>query len=128
MNEQHLRIGDAERDEAAAVLADHFAEGRLDAEEHAERLDRVWAARTRGDLAPVFRDLPGRPPHTVAPEPRRSGATAVRAATHRLPAPAVAVLGVLLVLTVVTHLPLVLVVLLVWAHLRGRPHARRHRW
>ena len=59
MNDDHLRMSDEERERAGAELAEHYAQGRLDAAEHAERLDRVWAARTRGELAPIFRDLPG---------------------------------------------------------------------
>jgi hypothetical protein len=57
--ERELRIGDAERTAAADELAEHYAQGRLSTEEHHERLDRIWAARTRSDLTPVFTDLPG---------------------------------------------------------------------
>jgi hypothetical protein len=64
--ERELRIGDAERTAAADELAEHYAQGRLSTEEHHERLDRIWDARTPSDLAPVFSDLPGssyqRPP------------------------------------------------------------------
>jgi hypothetical protein len=55
-----LRIGDAERDAAAAALGEHYAAGRLTKDEHDERIDQVWAAKYDGDLAPVFADLPGR--------------------------------------------------------------------
>lgn len=65
MDEQRLRISDAERERAAVELGGHYAEGRLTTEEHAERLDRIWAARTRGELRPVFADLPG--PAAAAP-------------------------------------------------------------
>ncbi len=54
-----LRIGDSDRAAAAEELAEHYAVGRLSTEEHSERLDRIWAARTRSELAPVFADLPG---------------------------------------------------------------------
>jgi len=57
--ERELRIGDAERTAAADELAEHYAQGRLSAEEHSDRLDAVWAARTPSDLVPVFSDLPG---------------------------------------------------------------------
>ena len=57
MNDR-LRIGDAEREEAARDLGEHFALGRITADEHAERLEQIWAARTAADLAPAFRDLP----------------------------------------------------------------------
>jgi Flp pilus assembly protein TadB len=53
-----LRIGDAEREAAAHELGEHFALGRIDAEEHTERLEQIWGARTAADLAPAFRDLP----------------------------------------------------------------------
>ena len=45
-----MRVSDAEREAAAAELREHFASGRLDQEELNERLDRVFAAKTRGDL------------------------------------------------------------------------------
>ena len=60
MNER-LRIGDAERETAAHELGEHFAMGRITAEEHGERLEQIWTARTSADLAPAFADLP-RPP------------------------------------------------------------------
>jgi hypothetical protein len=56
---RELRIGDAERTAAADELAEHYAQGRLSTEEHHERLDRIWAARTPSDLSSVFSDLPG---------------------------------------------------------------------
>jgi Flp pilus assembly protein TadB len=53
-----LRIGDADREAAARELGEHFALGRITADEHTERLEQIWAARTAADLAPAFRDLP----------------------------------------------------------------------
>jgi hypothetical protein len=53
-----MRISDADREAAAAELREHFASGRLDQEELNERLDRVFAAKTRGDLNGLFADLP----------------------------------------------------------------------
>ena len=76
---QHaLRVGDAERDAAAADLSEHYAAGRLSADELNERLDAVFAAKTFGQLAQVLADLPGlgRPswqgsfPLTPVPGPR----------------------------------------------------------
>ncbi len=63
----NVRIGDAEREEAARALGEHFATGRLDRGEYDERLASAFAAKTWGDLAPVFRDLPH--PAPVAPDP-----------------------------------------------------------
>ncbi|GAA2073275.1 DUF1707 domain-containing protein [Streptomyces albiaxialis] len=56
--EGDVRASDADRDRVADILREALAEGRLDAEEHAERLDAVYAAKTVGELEPVVRDLP----------------------------------------------------------------------
>ena len=53
-----MRVGDAERDAAANELREHFASGRLTQDELNERLDRTFAAKTRGDLTGLFADLP----------------------------------------------------------------------
>jgi hypothetical protein len=53
-----MRVSDAEREMAASELREHFASGRLDQEELNERLDRAFAAKTRGDLNALFTDLP----------------------------------------------------------------------
>ena len=52
-----LRASDADRDRTAAVLGQALATGQLTSSEHAERLDAAYAAVTRGDLAPLTRDL-----------------------------------------------------------------------
>jgi hypothetical protein len=56
---QVMRIGDAERDAAAADLGEHFTAGRLSLEELHERLEAVFAAKTFGQLARIMSDLPG---------------------------------------------------------------------
>ena len=53
-----LRIGDSERDRAIAALGDHFAAGRLNAEEFEQRVDQAIRARFNDDLEPLFVDLP----------------------------------------------------------------------
>ncbi|MFD9909444.1 DUF1707 domain-containing protein [Streptomyces sp. NPDC059063] len=53
-----LRASDADRDRAADILADALAEGRLDPEEHGERIDGVYRAKTLADLEPYVADLP----------------------------------------------------------------------
>ncbi|OLT30021.1 hypothetical protein BJF79_39920 [Actinomadura sp. CNU-125] len=65
-----LRIGDAERDAVVVALHDHFAAGRLDRAELDERMDAALAAKTRGELGALVRDLP--PPHGLpdAAKPR----------------------------------------------------------
>ena len=57
------RVGDAERDAAAADLGEHFSAGRLTLDELHERLDAVFSAKTFGQLSRIMADLPiaGRP-------------------------------------------------------------------
>ena len=57
-SEPSLRASDSEREHHADLLREHAAQGRLTVDELDERLDRVYAARTRGELAPVVADLP----------------------------------------------------------------------
>jgi hypothetical protein len=126
--QQHLRIGDAERDRAAAELGEHYAQGRLTTQEHSERLDLIWAAKTPADLAPVFADLPrpGMRPPTAGPHlpprrPRRRG----------IPAPLMVLFVVLLVITVLTNLPLILIAVAAWFLLTrtgGCGSSRRQHW
>jgi hypothetical protein len=63
-----LRIGDAEREAAAAHLREHFAQGRLTQEEFTQRLDAVFTAKTRSQLGAINSDLP-QPPAPSAPLP-----------------------------------------------------------
>ncbi len=123
MSDQDLRMSDAEREAAAGRLSEHYVQGRLNAEEHGQRLDQIWAARTRGELAPVFGDLPG-----PAPSPAKSAD--LRGGSRALPWPVFAALGVLLVLTTLTHLPLVLLGLVAWFLVLplARRRLRRARW
>jgi hypothetical protein len=69
-----LRIGDAEREAAARELGEHFALGRITVDEHSERLEQIWSARTAADLTPAFRDLPrqGSPRPSRPPRPAPS--------------------------------------------------------
>lgn len=53
-----FRLSDAEREEAIEVLGEHMREGRLDIDEYGDRTARVTAAKTRGELVPLFTDLP----------------------------------------------------------------------
>jgi len=73
-----LRIGDAERDAAAADLGEHYAAGRLTLDELNDRLDAVFSAKTLGQLTRVMADLPGpgRLPWRAAPG--RTGGPGVR--------------------------------------------------
>ena len=55
-----LRASDADRDRAASVLNGAMAEGRLTVDEHADRLDALYAAKTHAEIVPLLDDLPGR--------------------------------------------------------------------
>lgn len=54
-----LRASDADRERTASLLREHHAVGRLTPEEFQERLNRVFEARTIGDLDAILADLPG---------------------------------------------------------------------
>ena len=54
----YVRVGDADRDAAAAALGEHFAQGRLTLDELHARLDATLTARTHGELSQAARDLP----------------------------------------------------------------------
>ena len=79
-----MRIADSDRERAMADLAMHYADGRLEHEEYDERLDAIWTARTRADLAVLFNDLPrpqaAQPPRTSRPctRPTRFGGSSSR--------------------------------------------------
>lgn len=65
----YLRIGDAERDKMTESLHEHFAQGRLTAEELDERLSAALAAKTVGELRSIDRDLPQPAPPAPAYQP-----------------------------------------------------------
>ncbi|MEV6879072.1 DUF1707 domain-containing protein [Amycolatopsis sp. NPDC051128] len=69
MESDELRIGTAEREEAARLLADHFGMGRITPDEYETRVTDAYAATTLGDLRPLFRDLPQPHPGFFGPPP-----------------------------------------------------------
>ena len=113
MTDQTIRLSDAEREAAAADLGEHFAQGRLTADEHAR------AAR-----AGVGREDPGRGrpdlPRPAQPVRRGRVRAVGRAGDDRywnsglrpfrrgVPAPLLVVLAVLIVVSAVAHFPLFL--------------------
>lgn len=126
------RIGDAEREAAVTSLGEHYAAGRLTKEEFDERSDQAWAARTAAGLWPLFADLPR--PRSVQPagppsgtRPRASGGRADRWWLGPVLTPLLAVIAVLVVLA---HLPLILLVALIWLMVsrggRHWAHSRGH--
>ncbi|MFI6443286.1 DUF1707 domain-containing protein [Kitasatospora sp. NPDC050543] len=56
--EADMRASDADRERIAELLRDAYAEGRLSVDEHAERIEAAYSAKTLGELAPLTRDLP----------------------------------------------------------------------
>jgi hypothetical protein len=56
-----LRVSDEERESAVREIREHFAAGRLDDDELAERIQAAYAARTAGELAAIRADLPPLP-------------------------------------------------------------------
>jgi hypothetical protein len=53
-----IRASDQDRDRTAALLREHHAAGRLTLDEFNERLDKVYAAKTVGELDALMADLP----------------------------------------------------------------------
>ena len=99
-SDPQTRIADSDRERAMSDLAGHYADGRLDHEEYDERLDAIWTARTRADLAVIFGDLP-RPQATYPASPARTASRGPRGRRF----PLLPVIAVLVVLSVVTHAP-----------------------
>ncbi len=65
----HLRCSDSDRDQAAGILRDSLGDGRITLAELDERLDRVYAAQTYGELTTVMSDLPDWPANMAAAVP-----------------------------------------------------------
>lgn len=121
-----LRAADVDRDAAAAALGEHYASGRLTGDEHDERISAAWHARTYGDLAALFDDLP--PPRWgVAvsdgkPAPQRPSAPAkpgrLRRGFGQLTTNVAPLLPALIILSVVAVMifkgPLPLLLLAAW--------------
>jgi uncharacterized membrane protein len=120
-----LRISDADREAAVNLLSEQYAVGRLDKDEFDERSDAVWSAKTQGDLAPVFADLPWRsPPAPQASSGPRHG-WRPRWGPRWAP-PLVPLIFLLVLLTFLTHVPFVLLLVGLWFVFGWRHHARRH--
>jgi len=62
-----LRCSDADRDRIADILREALAEGRLTADEHAERVDGALSAKTVGELERFVADLPAAHPRRTPP-------------------------------------------------------------
>ncbi|MEC3953862.1 DUF1707 domain-containing protein [Nocardia sp. CDC153] len=115
-----VRVGTAEREQAAAALGEHFAAGRLDVTEYDDRVGRAYAAKTAGELAALFGDLPRPQP----PAPQVLAPTPVPAPRRPLPYAPIGVAAFLvfgITFAVATHFfPFFLFPVLFFAFVRGR--------
>jgi DUF1707 SHOCT-like domain len=78
-----LRASDADRERVVALLGEALADGRLSSDEHAERIDIAYSARTLGELTGLTADLSpaeaqpilvdDRPLHVLFGSVRRAG-------------------------------------------------------
>ena len=89
-----LRVSDADRDRAIAELSEHFQAGRLTAEELEDRTGRALQARTAGELAGLFTDLPRQQAAVTGTAPIAARAGSFRSAL--VPAVPIAIIAVVL--------------------------------
>ncbi len=68
-----LRASDADRERVVDGLRSHAAEGRLEAEELAERVEAAYRSKTLAELDELTRDLPALEPERPAAPARSSG-------------------------------------------------------
>src|SRR3954447_9645499 len=69
---RRMRASDADRAATAERLRQHYTDGRLDAQEYDERIDRCYAAKTVDELDALFFDLPRATPRPPEPAHDRS--------------------------------------------------------
>ena len=96
-------VGETERDQLSSRLNAAFEAGDLDQDEYRTRLDRLFAARTLGELVPVVQGLPPlqtyTPPAVVAHGgPGRPGELAPARSANRFTLLAVGGVGAAVVL------------------------------
>jgi hypothetical protein len=89
-----IRASDAERTTTAELLRRHHAEGRLDTDELEERIERCYAAKRRGELDALTRDLP-------RPQDERPRSRARRSGPPR-PLAALVAVGILIAISITT--------------------------
>jgi len=127
----NLRVSDAERADVADRLSKHYGDGRLDQAEFNERMERAMSAKTQGDFAGLFADLPdlpdraepgASPPANVTRSPSRS--PMYRLFVLILIVVAAALLGQALIHSFFPWLLLLAVVAFLW--LRNSDRRRHH--
>jgi hypothetical protein len=139
--QDYMRVSDADREQVAERLREHFAAGRLTSEELDERVDTALNAKTVGELRAVMADLPE--PGSVGPRAEQQGPDSTyRPVYGYRRGPRLLPLGLFLLLAVIllpsagfVFLAFVKLILLFWlvvcvaglfAAARFRRHARRY--
>jgi Domain of unknown function (DUF1707) len=139
--QDYMRVSDADREQVAERLREHFAAGRLTSEELDERVDAALNAKTVGELRAVMADLPE--PGPVGPRAGQQGPDSTyRPVYGYRRGPRLLPLGLFLLLAVIllpsagfVFLAFVKLILLFWlvvcvaglfAAARFRRHARRY--
>jgi len=67
-----LRASDSDRERVITLLGEAAADGRLTVDEHSERMERAWQARTLGELAVLTTDLAGPSAQPIRLDGRRT--------------------------------------------------------
>jgi hypothetical protein len=83
LDRPEILASDAERRQTSALLKEACVEGRLTLEEFGERVGKALAARTRGELQEITRDLPPAPVRTAAAQRAVSSTVAVMSEAER---------------------------------------------
>ena len=125
-----VRIGDAERDQAVAMLSEHFVAGRLTQDEFEERSEHATRARYADDLAPLFDDLPDQSELQLVQGPWSPRAARPKQQRRPGPPPAFVMLAPILMMGLVITAIMLTAPWLLWglfwiALFSG---AHRHRW
>jgi hypothetical protein len=84
-DQDSLRIGTQEREDAIRVLGEHFAAGRLPMDEYEQRVSGAIDSQNRGQLRTLFDDLPAPYPPFMAPPPAPLVAVPMYPASYPLP-------------------------------------------
>jgi hypothetical protein len=77
-----LRVSDEDRERVASEIREHFALGRLDADELSTRLGQAYAAETERELETLRADLPRLPPGAAARRATDATRRALRTRQH----------------------------------------------
>jgi hypothetical protein len=122
-----LRVSDAERTEVADRLSKHYGDGRLDQAEFNERMERAMGAKTRGDFAGLFADLPDLSEAGAAPPPPANRPTS-RSPMYRLVLLILIIVAAALLGQALLHsfFPWLLLAVVAFLWLRNGPRRHHH--